>query len=62
MMIQGFTGLIVIVGLWDLFWKGKGLWRSAQRGEKWWFIAILVVNSIGILPIIYLVFFSKKKK
>ena len=34
--------------------KGIALWRSAQRKEKWWFIFLLIVNSLGILPGIYL--------
>jgi hypothetical protein len=48
--------------LWDLFWKAKGLWHSARNKQLGWFIAILIVNSLGILPIIYLAFFQKKKK
>jgi len=46
--------------LWELAWKGYGLWRSAHHEQKWWFIAILVFNTLGILPIGYLVFFQKK--
>ncbi len=30
------------------------LWRSARRNELIWFVFLLIVNSIGILPIIYL--------
>ncbi|OGC69571.1 hypothetical protein A2415_03280 [candidate division WWE3 bacterium RIFOXYC1_FULL_39_7] len=41
--------------LFDLVVRGIALWKSAQRNEKWWFIALLVVNSVGILPLIYLV-------
>jgi len=40
---------------WELIWKGLALWRAARRGENAWFIAILVLNTLGILPIIYLV-------
>lgn len=38
----------------DLVLKGFALWRAARRGESWWFVALLVVNSLGILPGIYL--------
>jgi hypothetical protein len=48
--------------VWSLFWKGLALWRSARNGQKYWFVAILVVNTVGILEIIYLLFFSKEKK
>lgn len=40
--------------LWDLIWKGLALWRAAKRRERWWFIALLVVNTAGLLPIAYL--------
>lgn len=38
----------------DLVLKGYALWRSARKEEKWWFVALLLVNSLGILPGIYL--------
>ena len=52
--IQDNAPLFIIVILWDLFWKGIALWYAARRGSKPWFVIILVVNSIGILPIVYL--------
>ncbi len=53
--------LIILIGLWTLPWKGIALWKSAQRKEKWWFIALLVVNTVGLLEILYIFVFSKKK-
>ena len=50
--VVGFALLLVV--LWSLFWKGLALWHSAQRGEQWWFLAILVLNTAGILEIVYL--------
>ncbi|MBI5644618.1 hypothetical protein HY970_00810 [Candidatus Kaiserbacteria bacterium] len=35
-------------------WKGLALWRSAHRNDMGWFIAFLVLNTLGILEIIYL--------
>ncbi len=51
---------IAIIILWSLVWKGFALWKSAQLGQKYWFMAILLVNSAGILDIIYLFFVAKK--
>jgi hypothetical protein len=48
--------------IWDLFWRGKALWKAAQKRELYWFIALLLINSVGILPILYLAFFAKKDK
>lgn len=42
------------LALLDLVLKGFALWRAAKRGQQVWFIALLVVNSLGILPAIYL--------
>lgn len=46
--------LVLLVVLWSLVWKGLALWRSAKRGDMWWFIAFLLLNTLGILEIIYL--------
>ena len=52
--------LIVIVGLWDAVWKVIGLWKSARNNQLAWFICLLVFNTAGILPIVYIVWFQKK--
>jgi hypothetical protein len=57
-----FMPLISILMLWDLIWKGIALWKAGRNNQLGWFIALLVVNSLGILPIIYILFFQKKKE
>ena len=52
-MIQNMT-LIMVLVVWSIIWKGLGLWYSARNEDKIWFILILVVNTVGIIPIIYL--------
>ncbi len=51
-------GLLLI---WSAVWKGLALWRAAREGSKPWFIAFLVLNTAGIVEIIYLFFFAKEK-
>jgi hypothetical protein len=46
--------LIVVFVLWDLVWRGLALWRAGRRNEPIWFVCLLVFNTLGILPIIYL--------
>lgn len=58
----GFMALFLILVLWDLIWKGIGLWKAARNEEKYWFIAILIINSLGIVPILYIYVFQKGKK
>ena len=47
---------------WSLAWKGIALWKSAQNNQTSWFVVLLIVNTIGILEIIYILFFSKKNQ
>ena len=55
-----FLFLIPLVVAWDAVWKGIAMWRAARNGNMVWYVALLVVNSAGILPIIYILGFSKR--
>lgn len=58
----GFFGILfAVVLVWSFIWKGLALWKSARLGQKWWFIAMLLINSVGILEILYIYYFSEKK-
>ena len=52
--------LFILLLVWSLVWKGMALWRAARTGRKRWFIAILAVNTFGILEILFLFVFSKR--
>ncbi len=54
--------IILLAVLWVLPWKGVALWRAARNSHKGWFVAILVVNTMAVLEIIYIFFFSKKEQ
>jgi methionyl-tRNA synthetase len=47
---------------WSLYWKGMALWKAARLNDQKWFVALLVINLVGILEILYIYFFSKKKE
>lgn len=51
---------LVPMMIWDAVWKGLGLWSAARNGHKGWFVALLLINSLGVVPIIYLKWFAKK--
>lgn len=57
-----FTTLLVPLVLWTLIWKGWALWRAAKNDSKPWFIALLLVNTMGILEILYLFVFGREAK
>ena len=50
----------MIAAIWEMIWKGIGLWKAGRNNHLVWFVFILVFNTLGILPIVYLGFFQKK--
>jgi len=61
-MIKEFIWLIVVLALWEAVWKIIALWKSARNNQLKWFICIAIFNTAGILPIVYIKWFQKKKK
>lgn len=60
LFIVGFGVLAAVLAIAVVLLKGYSLWHAAKRNEKWWFIILLVVNTMGILELIYLIFVVKK--
>ncbi|MDO8656719.1 MAG: DUF5652 family protein [Nanoarchaeota archaeon] len=56
-----FLFVLILLGVWDLIWKGIGLWHAAKHNQRGWFIALLFINLVGLLPIIYLIWFKPKE-
>lgn len=54
--------VLLLMALWTLPWKGVALWKAAKNSHKWWFIVLLVVNTLGILEILYIFVFGKRKR
>lgn len=52
--------LVFILVIWTVVLKGFALWYAARAGQTWWFVALLIVNTVGILEIIYLIWFRPK--
>ena len=52
--------ILLAVLIWSIFWKGIALWRAAKSDQRNWFIALIPVNTAGILEIVYLIKFAKK--
>ena len=58
--ICGLVSFLLLV--WSLYWKARALWRAARKDDKLWFVALLIINTAGILEILYLYKFSKHEK
>ncbi len=59
-VLSVFTILPLVV--WTIVWKGWALWLAARRGELWWFIALLVLNTMGLLEIFYIFAIAKRQE
>ena len=53
--------VLFLIGVWTLVWEGLALWQSARHQQKKWFIVMFVVNTLGLLPIIYLLWFRPRQ-
>lgn len=54
--------VVFILAIWSIYWKGMALWKAAKKDHQWWFVVMLIVNTIGILEILYIYVFSKRMK
>ena len=55
-------GLLPLLMIWTLIWKGIALWRAGRNTHKVWFVILLIVNTLGILEIIYILTAGRSKK
>lgn len=46
--------VFALIVLWSIAWKGLALWKAARAGAKAWFVVILILNTLGILEIVYI--------
>lgn len=58
--LGAFIALTFVV--WTLVWKGLALYRAGANRSPGWFVVLLVFNTLGILEILYLLFFSRRRK
>ncbi len=47
---------------WLIPWKGVALWKAARNTHKKWFVVLLIMNTLAVLEILYIFFYSKKKE
>jgi hypothetical protein len=59
----GFVGTLlwIVIAVWTVVWKGYALWLAAKHNDKRWFVALVIINTLGILEIIYIFGVLNKK-
>ena len=53
--------LLLVLVIWELFWKAASMWHAARKKDTVWFFILLIFNTVGILDLIYLFGFEKVK-
>jgi Family of unknown function (DUF5652) len=53
------AALFLVIALWSLAWKTLAVWHAARNKQRLWMIALLLINTVGVLEIIYLAWFRK---
>ena len=53
--------LWVLAFLWSLPWKAVALWKAARNNQKGWYVTMLIIQTLGVLEIIYIVFFQRDR-
>ena len=53
--------LIIAIVIWTITLKGFALWHSARNYQRVWFVALLIVNTFGLLELVYLIWFRADK-
>ncbi|MBA2581997.1 MAG: hypothetical protein H0V01_01270 [Bacteroidetes bacterium] len=59
-VFEGFMPLIIILIIWEVIWKLIAMWKAARNNHIAWFICIALINTAGILPLIYILIHRKK--
>ncbi len=53
--------LLLFLAAWSTAWKGVALWHAARNAQGAWYVALLVLQTAGLLEIVYLLFFRPKR-
>lgn len=59
-MIKMFMPIIIVLAIWEGIWKLIAMWKAGRNNQLAWFICIALINTAGILPIIYILMNRKK--
>jgi len=59
--LSALTSLVaIILVLWVIPWKIYAVWMAVKNGHKKWFVALLLLNTLAILELIYIFKIAKK--
>ncbi len=56
--LQHYYPWIIPAVLLETVLKSWALWKAARNDQQYWFVTLVIFNTAGILPLIYLLFFQ----
>jgi hypothetical protein len=59
-MLVWLIPVIIVIAIWDSVWKLIAMWKAGRNNHLAWFICIFIINTLGILPIIYILLHRDK--
>lgn len=57
-----FMLFLMLIIAWSGIWKALALWKASRLGSKAWFVTLFILNTAGVLEILYIFVFSKMTK
>lgn len=54
--------LIIVLAVWTTVIKAFALWHAARNSQLYWFVPLMILNTLGILELVYLLAFRKDKQ
>lgn len=61
-LIKMLMPLIIILAIWEVVWKLIAMWKAGRNNHLAWFICIALINTVGILPIVYILINRKNSE
>jgi hypothetical protein len=52
--------VLIVLAVWEIIWKLIAMWKAGRNNHLAWFICIALINTAGILPIVYILMYRKK--
>ncbi len=52
--------LIVVLVVWSIIWKIYAAWIACKNNHKKWFVAIIILNTVGIFELVYIFKVARK--
>lgn len=52
--------ILIVLAVWELTWKIIAMWKAGRNNHLTWFLCIALINTAGVLPIIYILLHRKK--